>query len=248
MTYIKTNWKGDFEAELITKQELDEWKKTLFENLKETFASYQGNLDALEKRVKKLLNEPIEKRQQIENEHLVFFEQEMESLKKDFKKLNASIPKAEKDFQDNQKAFLEKTNKQLSEIIENLDSEILKKVPSQVKSEDLDTLKILQGFYDRIKYKTLNSKDTQKIIEEIENTIPKLNISPKIRKEILRVRDRARSEKGEGEEKYKFSELEKILREIIDSLNAGMELNDIKVSSDKKEPENINGNYIGGKD
>jgi hypothetical protein len=273
MTYTKKTAFGNFEAELLEVQDLfqdrNEEGKLIreisipfFNVLREEFIT-QGDLSSSLKKIKGSLGNFLTKEDFSKAEKLT---KELTGLKKEFEeldkkkasKVNQEIKIFEKEFAILKKKGLEdlkeietkiksqkeELEKLPGELTKRLNSEILKKIPSNIKPEDLDTKKIIEGFYARTREK-LKLKEAQTLIKEVEETIPKLNLLANVKLKILKSRDKCISV-DEKKDEYSLS-LREVFREILDVLNAGLEVKDVKTSSGKKgkEESEEEGDYYG---
>lgn len=163
-----------------------------------------------------------------------------EFVKKEIEIINNNFSNLKKEYEQNLKQINEKSEtskKELlnlqQELINKLNSEYLKKLDRQIKVEDIDTLKIIEKLYSRSEGK-LKIKDAQDLIKDIDEIIPKLNLPAKIKFKILQTKGKTEYGNKEKDE-YILSDLPKHLEFIINSLKAGLDLENINTSISTKQ-------------
>lgn len=239
MTYIKKNIMGNVEAELI---DIEDWKRLIkdidenlvpkkdLEKIKETIEDLEERFDDLENKKSKGIDKELEN----------FFNQ-VKTFKKEIESIRKRIIQNTKEMEEKSKTLKQEQTNLHKQLIKKLNSEYLKKLDKQIKPEDIDTLKVLEEYYNK-SMQGLKEEQAQEFVKEIEDTIPRLSINEKIKFRLLQARDKAEGKEGE-EDNYYFVSLKKILRELIDKMRAGMEIKDISISTEeitkgqKKEEE-----------
>lgn len=254
MTYIIRDMFGNQKAQVIT---LEDWNKFI-ENQNEFVKSANKTIDDLQKQLDGLKKNVLMKKQFTELQSL---KEEMQELIKDFKSLskkkskiidneiklfqegikkskieltrmNKEVLKNIAEQSEQTKSFMQEQKKSQEQLIKNLNSEYLKKLKPQIKAEDIDTLKVLEDFQQQIK-EPITIEKSHKVLGDIKEIIPTLNLPPKVRLRIFQERDT-----GSYDEKTKLNNhigLRKVLRNIIDILLSGVELKDMKIKKSKSE-------------
>lgn len=230
----------------ITGKELLEWKEIFiqdrgrwdltpnFSNLLNKYFLTQEDIKDIEP-IKKTLKDLQKRFEELENRKSEGIEQELKEISEQIKAYKKDIAQAiqtalkEIKEAEQKKGNILKEIKELQEqSVKRLDSEILKKIPVQVKPEDLDTLKILKDFHNR--GVTDREKGLSNLWADMRETIPKLNLTPKIKFSMLQAI-------GEPDK------LCSVLRNIMDGLRAGLDLNNI-ITSKKKDNQEQEGEDI----
>ena len=224
MTYNLYKW-GRFEAELITYEEFKQFKLSknflLNENLNE--------INSLVQELKKLKQEYEElnkKKSEIVNE--------LETFKDSFSELKKEVEQYKKEIQEQNNSLMQEQKNLNEQLVKNLNSEYLKRLDKQIKPEDIDVREIINEFYNRAN-RTLTSDEADELILDIGENIPKLNLPQKIKFKILQARDKLNSSNKEKDEYNLF--VKDVLREVIDAINSGADLNNITFSSGKKSKQ-----------
>lgn len=228
MTYIIKDMFGNEKARVITLEEwgvlVEDTNKAL-KDFKEDLSKIKESMEALEERFEDLEN----KKTEAINKELQEFDNKTKTFKKEIENIRKRIIQNTKEMEERSKTLKQEQTNLQKQLIKNLNSEYLKKLDKQIKPEDIDTLKVLEEYYNKSR-QGLKEEEVKKFIEEINDTTPRLNLNAKIKFRLLQVRNIAQVDE---DKKYYLVSLEKILREIVDKLRAGMEIKDISISTEE---------------
>lgn len=212
MVFTKKFWGEEQERKLLEVEDVSHLVKEFIS--KEDFQDLAEELKILKKEFATLNKRKAQK----VSEEIKLFETEL----KNFKKTNL---KEFEEIQRKSKETIAEIIKLKEESIKKLDSEILKKVPFQVKSEDLDTLKIIKDFHNRL----TDSKgdDEIKLRQEMREVIPKLNFSKGAKFKILN----GLEDKFQTIIRFRF---------IIDKLLSGFDISELQSDSEINKQTTLN--------
>ena len=212
MTYTIKDLFGNQKAEVLTPVDLFNLKEGKSETSNWFFNILRGELEKELSEIKKILKDlrALKKEyEELNKKKAQKVNQEIKTFETEFKIFKEKNLKELKEIEVKIKTLNQEAQKQYEQAIKKLDSEILKKVPAQIRPEDLDTLEICKNFYNRL----INSKKEEKtkLYTEIRDMIPKLNLLPVVKFKILN---------GIGDDSKTIDRF----RFVIDRLQSGLEI------------------------